>query len=304
MINGRLRGERGPSDHVGEMAAIEPSQRRSASIVAAEQSVVAKLTEPQLTDLAVRHPEIYRCIARELARRLAQRNAFVKDVRDKIRVFIICSTEALPIARIIQNQFAHDKFLPVIWSDGVFKVTNYTLQDLEDEVDQSDFAIAIAHADDETAFRDTHWPSPRDNVIFELGLFMGRLGRHRAILMEPRDEKLKLPSDLAGIGVLPWVQKVNHLEFARRKAPYSDDGLVLRVDEVGAIPDPYTAVSNYVAHLSSLGLVGRRLDWPLGKGAESLAEALKALQAREKEKQLRAELAALEAKLRSGQWGV
>lgn len=204
MINGRLRAERGPNDHVGEMAAIEPSQRRSASIVAAEQSVVAKVTEPQLTDLAIRHPEIYRCIARELARRLAQRNAFVKGVRDEIRVFIICSTEALPIARIIQSQFAHDKFLPVIWSDGVFKVTNYTLQDLEDEVDQSDFAIAIAHADDETEFRGTHWPSPRDNVIFELGLFMGRLGRHRAILMEPRDEKVKLPSDLAGITTITY----------------------------------------------------------------------------------------------------
>lgn len=207
MINGRLRGERGPNDHVGEMAAIEPSQARSASIIAAEPSVVAKLTEAQLTGLAVRHPEIYRCIARELVRRLAQRNAFVKGVRDKIRVFIICSAEALPVARIIQSQFAHDKFMPVIWSDGVFKVTNYTLQDLEDEVDQSDFAIAIAHADDETEFRGEKWPSPRDNVIFELGLFMGRLGRNRAILMEPRDEKVKLPSDLAGITTITYRYK-------------------------------------------------------------------------------------------------
>ena len=42
------------------------------------------------------------------------------------------------------------------------------------------------------------------NVIFELGLFMGRLGKARAILMEPREEGVKLPSDLAGITTIPY----------------------------------------------------------------------------------------------------
>ena len=50
-----------------------------------------------------------------------------------------------------------------------------------------------------TESRGKPWPVPRDNVIFELGLFMGRLGKERAILMEPRDEDVKLPSDLAGV---------------------------------------------------------------------------------------------------------
>jgi CRP/FNR family transcriptional regulator, cyclic AMP receptor protein len=54
----------------------------------------------------------------------------------------------------------------------VFRVANYTLESLEAQVDNSDFAIAIAHADDATASRGSTWPSPRDNVIFELGLFM------------------------------------------------------------------------------------------------------------------------------------
>jgi predicted nucleotide-binding protein len=92
----------------------------------------------------------------------------------------------------------------VIWTDGVFKIANYTLQSLEDEIDKSDFAIAIAHPDDKVESRNQQWPQPRDNVIFELGLFMGRLGRARAVLMEPRDEKLKLPSDLAGVTTIPY----------------------------------------------------------------------------------------------------
>lgn len=204
IVNGRILGRRGPNDHVGEMAAIEPTQKRSASVVVAEEGVIAKITEAELSKYGSIYPEIYRSIAKELSRRLIQRNAFVTKTRDKIRVFVISSVEALSVARIIQNAFEYDPFTTVVWTDGIFKVTNYTLQNLEDEVDNSDFAIAIAHADDLTESRGKNWPAPRDNVIFELGLFMGRLGKERAILMEPRDEGVKLPSDLAGIITIPY----------------------------------------------------------------------------------------------------
>jgi CRP/FNR family cyclic AMP-dependent transcriptional regulator len=206
-VNGRIVGRRGPNDHVGEMAAIELTQERAASVVAVEESVVAKLTEADFSRFGSRYPEIYRSIAKELSRRLMQRNALVNMTRDKIRVFIISSAEALEVARIIQNAFAYDPFTTVIWTDGVFKVAHYTLQSLEDEVDNSDFAIAVAHADDLTDSRGKTWPEPRDNVIFELGLFMGRLGKERAILMEPRDEGVKLPSDLAGITTITYRYK-------------------------------------------------------------------------------------------------
>lgn len=204
VVNGRKVGKRGPGDHLGEMAAIQPAQRRSATVLAAEDVVVAYLPEPDFADLATRYPEMYRTIAQELARRLMQRNALVGAYRDRIRVFIVSSAEAMPIAREIQEAFAHDAFLPILWTDGVFRATHYTLQDLEAQVDSCDFAIAVAHADDLTESRGKEWPSARDNVIFELGLFMGRLGRHRAILMEPREEKVKLPSDLAGVTTIPY----------------------------------------------------------------------------------------------------
>lgn len=204
VVNGRLIAHRGPGDHVGEMAAIEPAQRRSASVIAAAEVVALKVPEPAFHAIAQTHPSVYRAIARELARRLLQRNALVGGFREKVRLFIISSVEALPIARGVQSAFEHDPISVVIWTDGVFKVANYTLQSIEDEVDRSDFAIAIAHADDITTVRGADWPTPRDNVIFELGLFMGRLGRARAILMEPREEKVKLPSDLAGVTTIPY----------------------------------------------------------------------------------------------------
>lgn len=203
VVNGRVVARRGPGKTVGEMAAIQPTQRRSADCVAADDLVALKLSEESFTELGMEHPRIYRTIARELSRRLLDRNATIGKYREKIRVFIISSAESLAIARLVQSAFEHD-FTTVVWTDGVFKVASYALQDLEDEVDNSDFAIAIAHSDDVTDSRGAQWPSPRDNVIFELGLFMGRLGKKRAILMEPRDEKVKLPSDLTGITTISY----------------------------------------------------------------------------------------------------
>jgi CRP/FNR family cyclic AMP-dependent transcriptional regulator len=204
VVNGRSVASRGRGDHIGEMVVVEPSQRRSADVVALEPSLVAKFSYADISDIASRHSDIYRVIARTLARRLLERNKLVGQHREKIRVFLISSAEALDVARIIQNALAHDGFIVRLWTDDVFKVATYALASLETELDDSDFAVAVAHSDDITLFRGQDWPAPRDNVIFELGMFMGRLGRKRAILMEPREEKVKLPSDLAGVTTIPY----------------------------------------------------------------------------------------------------
>jgi predicted nucleotide-binding protein len=204
LVNGKKVATRGPTDHVGEMAAIQPSQRRSATVVAAEPAVVLRLTEPQLSALGQKYPNVYRAIAKELARRLMQRNLLMTALREKIRVFIISSVEALPIARAVQNAFEHDPFTVVIWTDGVFRASQYPVESLERELDQSDFAIAIAQPDDQTESREQTKPTPRDNVIFELGFFMGRIGRHRSLLLEPRGDEVKLPSDLTGITAIAY----------------------------------------------------------------------------------------------------
>jgi CRP/FNR family transcriptional regulator, cyclic AMP receptor protein len=120
-VNGRIIRRRLPNDHVGEMAALEPTQRRSATVTAAEDSVVAKLSEADFADLGSRYPQIYLLsIAKELARRLLQRNVLVSQARDKIRVFVISSAESLAVARVIQNAFEHDPFTTTVWTDGVY----------------------------------------------------------------------------------------------------------------------------------------------------------------------------------------
>lgn len=205
-VNGRRIAQRGPGEHVGEMAAIQPTQNRSASVIAIQDSVVARLKEPSLVAIGQQFPEIWRWIAKELARRLMQRNHMIADARDKIRIFIISSAEALDVARSVENAFEHDDYDVVLWTNDVFRASYYPIESLEAQLDASDFAIAVAQQDDLTMERGKQVATPRDNVIFELGFFMGRLGRHRALLMEPR-EGVKLPTDLAGITTVPYKYK-------------------------------------------------------------------------------------------------
>jgi predicted nucleotide-binding protein len=204
LVNGKPIARRSVNDHVGEMSAIQPSQRRSATLLAEEVSVVVKVTEEQFSRLGSLYPEIYRGVAKELARRLMQRNALVTTAREKVHIFIISSAEALEIARTVQACFERDPFDVVVWTDGVFRASHYAVESLEKEVDQSDFAIAIAQPDDVTVSRGTAASTARDNVVFELGFCMGRLGRHRSILMEPRGEEPQLPSDLSGITTISY----------------------------------------------------------------------------------------------------
>jgi CRP/FNR family cyclic AMP-dependent transcriptional regulator len=203
-VRGKRIAQRPAGTQVGEMAAAQPGQRRSATVIALGDAVVGKLQEKNLVLIGEKFPDLWRQIARELARRLLERNQFIAASREKIRVFIISSVEALPIARGVESAFEHDNFHVVLWTHDVFKVANYPLEDLERELEVSDFAIAIAQPDDLVKVRKEERLAPRDNVIFELGFFMGRLGRTRAILMEPRGSDVKLPSDLAGITTIPY----------------------------------------------------------------------------------------------------
>jgi hypothetical protein len=114
-------------------------------------------------------------------------------------VFIGSSTERLDIARDFEYQLQYDSET-TIWKDGVFGLGFGTLEALMKIIDQFDFAILILSGDDLLESRNESFSSPRDNVLFELGLFMGKLGRSRVFIVYEEDSKLKLPSDLAGVG--------------------------------------------------------------------------------------------------------
>jgi CRP/FNR family cyclic AMP-dependent transcriptional regulator len=185
-------------DHVGEMAAIETSHPRSATVVAQGTVVAQKILGAAFIRICDKFPTMWKPISRELSHRLYDRNRLIKEPNELSRLFIISSVEALDVAREIASGLQHD-VLATVWTEGVFWASGYALEALENAVAQSDFAVAVAQFEDVVQSRGKTHQALRDNVVFELGMFMGQLGRRRTFLVHPKLHDLQLPSDLHGI---------------------------------------------------------------------------------------------------------
>jgi hypothetical protein len=119
-------------------------------------------------------------------------------VNPRPAIFVGSSSEGLPIAQAIQVLLDHVGEVE-IWSQGVFGLSQGTLESLVLALSRFDFAVLVLTADDLKSQRGVSVLSPRDNVVFELGLFVGGLGRDRTFMVYDRTKQPELPSDLAGI---------------------------------------------------------------------------------------------------------
>ena len=99
-----------------------------------------------------------------------------REVKVMIRpsVFIGSSSEGLPMAKVI-SELLKTEAETTIWHEGVFGLGQGTLESLVNALDNFDFAVLVLTPDDMVESRDQTWQSPRDNVLFECGLFMGHL---------------------------------------------------------------------------------------------------------------------------------
>jgi hypothetical protein len=112
--------------------------------------------------------------------------------------FIGSSREELVVAKAIQAELVRSAEF-VIWHQGLFGLSVGTLESLVRKSKDFDFAVLVLTPDDVVVSRGEERASPRDNVLFELGLFIGTIGRERCFMVVDRSVELKLPSDLAGI---------------------------------------------------------------------------------------------------------
>jgi len=123
----------------------------------------------------------------------------------KPKVFIGSSSEGLNDAEKVKSILERNDFEANIWNDDAFKPHRSYLNSLMQAVLEADFAVLVATKDDELTQRGVTKKAPRDNVIFELGLFMGYIGLNRCVGVFEKD--VKRPSDLDGIEVFEYPSK-------------------------------------------------------------------------------------------------
>jgi hypothetical protein len=121
----------------------------------------------------------------------------------KPRVFIGSSGEGLSVAYALQANLERDAEVTV-WTQDCFRPTEFTLESLLKELNTSDAGIFVFTPDDIVSIRGAKFAAVRDNVIFELGLYIGCLGRGQSFIVAPRGGNPRLPTDLLGVTVLAF----------------------------------------------------------------------------------------------------
>jgi len=121
----------------------------------------------------------------------------------KPRIFIGSSSDSINIANACN--VALDRSAEVsIWPNVFDKAGSDTLSSLITKANNVDFALFVFSPDDVTTVRGSSQSSVRDNVLFELGLFIGSIGKERCFILKPRNVELYIASDLAGINTLDF----------------------------------------------------------------------------------------------------
>lgn len=127
----------------------------------------------------------------------------------KKRIFIGSSSEELTLAksakRMLEPEFEVTIWNDNIWDTAVFKINNNFLHDLLKATLQYDFGILLGTTDDKVIVRDQEVLQSRDNILFELGLFMGRLGLSKCAFVV--EKELNILSDIKGISLARFSKK-------------------------------------------------------------------------------------------------
>ena len=152
-------------------------------------------------------PHIWQHVARIQVERLQNQNRLLLPQNPRVKMFIGSSAERLRRARKLSDYFASDQdtIEAVVW-DRLFENLEYPLEALTRTLNDWDFAALIWSGEDRTRSRSTVKPSPRDNLVFEAGLCIGRLGRARTFILVPKaaTRSLKIPSDLEQATLLTY----------------------------------------------------------------------------------------------------
>src|SRR5690242_19848650 len=117
-------------------------------------------------------------------------------------VFVGSASKSKRAAEAVANNLRSVAFVRV-W-DKAFALSRTTIEDLVKTAPTYDFAIFILGGEDVRKKDGVTALVPRDNVIFETGLFMGVLGRERVFVIRRNDVRVELPSDWLGLTVADY----------------------------------------------------------------------------------------------------
>jgi predicted nucleotide-binding protein len=121
------------------------------------------------------------------------------------KIFIGSSSEQIQTARTLGEMLSACADA-VVWDEYHWTLNESVFGNLLNAADGFDFAVFVFAGDDFATIRNSDISIVRDNVVFELGLFLGRMGRERAWWLSPEGSaKPHTLTDLEGVVHLTYI---------------------------------------------------------------------------------------------------
>ncbi|MDT8339310.1 MAG: nucleotide-binding protein [Sulfurimonas sp.] len=126
-------------------------------------------------------------------------------------VFIASSTEGISVAEAVNIKLEYDAKVKQ-W-DNAFDLSSVTINSLIKRANNTDYGVFVFHKDDETTIRGETYSTVRDNVLFELGLFIGALGIEKCFVLIPKSKEgeFRLPTDLSGVTMTSYDDALDNM---------------------------------------------------------------------------------------------
>ncbi len=154
---------------------------------------------------------------------------------EKPSVFIGCSRESLSIAEFVKAQFEEDLYEVDIWDEGIFGSTDtakngrQNIHQLKSFTDIYDFAIFIFVSDDiilsqsrEEEGKLLREGGTRHNVVFEFGLFLGKIGAKKTYILFDESTKNFLQKFFTDLQDSAFTGENNFIKFFSYPGRYQD----------------------------------------------------------------------------------
>lgn len=206
--------------------------------------------------------------------------------QNKPKLFIGSARESADYVDAIHEALTHVAEVTP-WTAGAFRPLEYNMESLERQLDENDFAVFVFSPDDVVNIRGTITFTTRDNTLFEMGLFWGRLRRGRVFYIipsvTPESEEAKgfrLPSDLDGLTVLRYEMRADHNHDAAVNVACR--AIKRKIREIGIFQDPAKLIAQAQANMDKdyaliriLRTLSKRLLADPSKKFEYLQEAVR-----------------------------
>lgn len=159
------------------------------------------------------------------------------------RLFIGSSTSGRLVAQALESRL-RSRMQCRLWFEDSFIPSRTIVEDLERIArSEVDAAVLVLTPDDVRDRGRGAKPVPRDNVLFELGMFMGSLGRHKTFGLKCGHCEMDVPTDLLGVTWLDY----HHPHELEERGPVEPAVLLDRLaDAVGRAADDIVRLSTSV----------------------------------------------------------